>query len=108
MESLKQPWEDAPRQPAPLIAWIAALAVFAAVWFLCFVGFTALIVLGEPTRSNFLAILALFVLIVGAGLAGGLGFSVFQKIRLRADRKAWEASRGQVFTGDWRSGDGED
>lgn len=106
MDGLKQPWEDAPRRPAPLLAWIAALAVFAVVWFVALVGFTALVILSEPTRDRWLAAASLFVLIVGTGLAGGLAVSVFQKIRRRADRRAFEASRGEVFTGDWRSGDG--
>jgi ABC-type transport system involved in multi-copper enzyme maturation permease subunit len=104
MEPLQQPWEEAaPKPRSSLLAWLVALAVFSGIWLLCFVLFTVLVIVSEPTRNRWIAALALFVLIVGTSFAAGLAFAVYHKILARRQDKALAASRGGVFDGDWRS-----
>jgi hypothetical protein len=73
--------------------------------FLAYVLFMALMVLAEPTRNSLLAMLAFFLLFAGTGFSSGLGVFVYHKLGRGVEESRLREQHGQVFGGDWRSGD---
>lgn len=97
MDGLKQDWQKPVPNRVELGPLMIALLVFIPLWLLCAVGFVALLILSEPSRNKLVAILALFVLMVGTGASAGLAFSVYHKALDRRNRKSAPDPFNQVF-----------
>jgi uncharacterized RDD family membrane protein YckC len=96
LDPIRQEPGDPEGLKPPFRNWLPAILIMVLSWILFFIAFTAIIVIAEPTKSNLLAGLALFVLISGTGISASLCFWVKHRLDQAYLRKALAKEQGDV------------
>jgi hypothetical protein len=103
LEAMRPP--DPPRPPFRFA--LAGVGVFLLGSLLSYFLFTVILVLAAPSRNTALGILGVFLLVAGSGTSTTLAIVLYQRLSMRWRERQLPAALGGVFSGDWRSGDGD-